>query len=79
MTGVFIPSKLLNCTVSGQSWKAGGPERALESKEPLHQGALRAIVGKLLFFNLFILSLSYQVYDIKVGFDSNSFLLRLFQ
>ncbi|KAJ1530198.1 hypothetical protein ONE63_005125 [Megalurothrips usitatus] len=43
MTGVLIPSKIVECTVSGQKWRAGG-ERAKAPKEPLHQGALKAIV-----------------------------------
>ncbi|KAJ1531353.1 hypothetical protein ONE63_000037 [Megalurothrips usitatus] len=43
MTGVLIPSKIVECTVSRQKWRAGG-ERAKAPKEPLHQGALKAIV-----------------------------------
>ncbi|KAJ1526527.1 hypothetical protein ONE63_008115 [Megalurothrips usitatus] len=43
MTGVFIPSKIIQCTVTGQKWRAGG-DKAVLPKEPLHQGALKAIV-----------------------------------
>lgn len=65
MTGVFIPSKLNNCTVSGQSWRAGGPEKAQEAKIPLHQGALKAIVGKV-FENLFVFLNQWKFLNLKL-------------
>lgn len=43
MTGVFIPSKIMDCTVTGQTWHAGGEDRRKEIKKPLHEGALKAI------------------------------------
>lgn len=46
MQGVFIPSKITNCTVTGQPWRPGSKENpAQEKPKPLHQGALKAIVG----------------------------------
>lgn len=45
LTGVFIPSAMTNCTVTGQSWRAGGPDKCKEEKEPLHSGALKGIFG----------------------------------
>jgi hypothetical protein len=51
MGGVFVPSKVLDCTVTGQSWHAGGMEKAKEEKKPLHQGALQVIVGEFKILN----------------------------
>lgn len=53
MAGVFIPSTILDCTVTGQSWRAGGERAALEMK-PLHKGALDAIVGEVLVILLYL-------------------------
>ncbi|XP_026284591.2 uncharacterized protein LOC113210702 [Frankliniella occidentalis] len=44
LPGVFIPSKVLDCTVTGQSWRAGGAEVAAIQKTPLHPVALQAIL-----------------------------------
>lgn len=51
MTGVFIPSKIVDCTVTGQAWRAGGKDNIQEVK-PLHLEALTAICGEDLFLNI---------------------------
>lgn len=51
MTGVFRPSKLLDCTVTGQSWRAGGDEQKKAVRRPLHPKAVEALVRELLCYN----------------------------
>ena len=46
MNGVFMPSKILDGTVSGQTWHAGGAEYLVMQKKPLNGNALKAIVGE---------------------------------
>ena len=46
MRGVFKPSQILNCTVTGSTWHAGGEEHLKAKVKPLHPGALKAIVGQ---------------------------------
>ncbi|KAK3918313.1 Halomucin, partial [Frankliniella fusca] len=44
MVGVFNPAEIQSCTVTGQSWHAGGSEACSLKPEPLHPKALQAIV-----------------------------------
>lgn len=45
MTGVFKPSQIMDCTPTGQPWRAGGTEQQQAKVHPLHPRAVRAIVG----------------------------------
>lgn len=46
MSGVFNPAEILNCTVTGKSWNAGGPDHKGKEMTALHPTALQAIFGK---------------------------------
>jgi hypothetical protein len=43
--GVFKEEQIQDCTVTGQSWHAGGQDRMKQKKTPLHEAALKAIFG----------------------------------
>ncbi|XP_034240444.1 protein snwA-like [Thrips palmi] len=44
LSGVFIPSKIIDCTVTGQVWRPGSKGKEVKIPKPLHHGALKAIV-----------------------------------
>lgn len=45
--GIFIASKVQDCTLSGQTWHAGGKDHLQKSQKPLHSEAVKVLAGML--------------------------------